>query len=249
MIKKCNIAIIILFFCHGIVFSRTGYLRVDCPVPGLKVMVNDSTVGITPLGIIQLKNGNYRLTVQNPRRGVWRNDDWQQQIKIAPNDTLAVTPRFPKHRILRSQPFSAQVFCNGDLLGTTPLLLDLSTINCQTLILKKDNYKPLHLRLNELTTSSVTLQPLHVKSAPEPEIRRQKILSYTLLALTISSGFASVYLKNQADQKYEQYLTAGDITTMNKYFNEARNYDKLSGIAFGMFEINFVLLFYSLMIR
>lgn len=253
---EITIIFVVAILLNNLLFSQEGFLKIECRQSGLIVTLNDSIIGTTPTAILKIKSDTYQVSVLNPHRGIWKQNDWTQQIQILPGDTTVVNPIFVRQLIIRSKPFDAQVFIENQFVGNTPLYLDLPLSKNGMLLIKKECYKPLLVNPATIASSSllVTLEPyndLHRsltlnKKLKEKKFNRNKKLTYSSLALTISSGFIAAYLKNQAELKYEQYLTAGNLQDMNRYYNDSKRLDKFSSISLGIFEASFLLSFYFL---
>ena len=142
------------------------------------------------------------------------------------------------------------------MLGDTPLYIDKLELNNIPLTIKKEHYKPL-----QINPTSIELSSIYVKLEPTIDLKkidgikinqkkrnvhRNKILTYSLLALTIGSGFTATYLKYQANLKYDLYLAAGNPQDMNRYFSESKKLDKYYSISLVLFEVSFGLSLYFL---
>ena len=250
------IILLILFCCNPLLFSQDGFLKIDCSEVGLTITVNDSIIGTTPSAIFKLNCGAYELSVANPQKGMWKHDDWLQQIQIYHEDTTVVKPIFQQALTIRSTPFNAQVLLDNQPIGNTPLYFNLPSSKNGILIIKKKFYKPYQVNLldHNISTINVTLEAnsklaglFHKIQYPKKtKFQRKKKLIYSLLAFSTCSGFVAAYLKNQAELRYDQYLTAGNLEDMNRYYNDTKRLDKISSISFGIFEVSFVLSFYLL---
>ena len=252
---KIIVILFIIFWKDNLLFSQVGCLNIISPDSGLIVSLNDSIIGTTPLNFIKVDSGSHKLSISNPQKGMWKYDDWEQQIQIYIGDTINIKPTFKQNFIIRSNPFDAQVFINDRYYGNTPLYLDFFPSN-EILKIKKECYKPYSINLVHITSSSlnITLEPneaLHrtfqnEQFKKERRLQRNKKLTYSFLAFTVCSGLATAYFKNQAELKYNQYLTAGNLKDMNRYYNDTKKLDKISAISFTLFEASFALSFYFL---
>lgn len=57
-----------------------------------------------------------------------------------------------------------------------------------------------------------------------------------LLAGVVILGGTAAYLKIEADKKYDNYISSGE----ERFLEETRKYDLLSGISFGLLQLNFI---------
>lgn len=253
---KISLPLLILILSQNPSFSQYGFLKITCSIPELTVVANDSLLGYTPLPILTLKAGSYLLFITNPKRKLWLHEDWIRQIQIHAEDTTSVEPLFNTPIHIRSIPFDAEVYLDEFYLGKTPLFFDLSKLDGELIKIKKDRYKThtIPLRSIESLSSQVKLLPyIEQKQANIQRLseysnkqRQFQKMTYSLMALTICSGFATAYLKNQAELEYDRYLMAGNVQEMNRRFNNAKRFDKLSSISLGIFEASFASAFYFL---
>lgn len=249
-------AYLLLFWVVPALFCQTGFLKIDVEQTDLTVTLNDSLLGVTPLPILELKSGIYEFAISNPYKGLWKHDDWIQKIEIHPADTTVIKPTFKRSLILMTNPFDAQVFFNNQHLGNTPQYFDLPDDKKGQLLILKESYKPFVINLDTVTASTLKIdltRNIELQRSlafntinKEMKIQRHKKLTYSLMALTIASGFASVYLKNQAEKNYNQYLRAGNLKDMNRYYRNAKNFDKYSSVSLGVFEVSFAFSMYLL---
>lgn len=65
-----------------------------------------------------------------------------------------------------------------------------------------------------------------------------------LLAGVAAFGGAAAYLKIEADKRYNEYQKTGE----KRFLNETRRYDVLSGISFGLLQLNFLYMVLSFLI-
>ena len=81
--------------------------------------------------------------------------------------------------------------------------------------------------------------------------RKDPLVAAIVILYVLIPGWALVRLwfrwKDQADEKYQQYLVAGSLSEMNKYYNEAKKYDRYTYISAGVLQGFFALSFYFLM--
>ena len=237
-------------------YEHKGYLKIETSRTGIEIHLDQERLGFTPLPVLELEPGNYELTALHPNRYVWGNLDWQQRIQITPDDTLIIKPDFSKILSLRSSPFGADVFVNSQFLGKTPLNLIVSNHENGIVKLKKEGFLDYSISLDEITTNFLNIALIEKKSDfnlitvdwnHQRDIKkRYRRLTYGLWGLSILTGLTTVYFKDQADQKYEQYLRAGSLQDMNKYFQDSKNYDKYANISAGVLQGCFLLSFYFL---
>jgi len=241
-----------LIFLFGNIHSahtQYGYLTVTTPHIGLEVAIDDSAVGNTPISLLKLKAGNHKVAVSNPQKGLWDYDDWTEQIQITDGDTVTVSPKFKSKLIIRSTPFDANVLLNNQYLGTTPLFMDLPTDKTGLLEINKAHYQPYQIEVHDVTASTidVKLEPIRdvhnsfqkMKLNRERTLKRNKTVMYSLMAVSVCSGFATAYFKNKAEEKYDLYLKAGTPGEMNRYYSDTQKLDNIYSVSFATFEVSF----------
>jgi hypothetical protein len=75
----------------------------------------------------------------------------------------------------------------------------------------------------------------------DPRKRRDARLSWVFLGTTLLAGGASLCLKGEADERYDRYLRAGSPAAMNRYYDQACRLDRYAAVAYGTFQISFLL--------
>lgn len=232
-----------------------GYLKINYDSSGIEIRLDNKPVGLTPLPIITLPAGTYQVSARHPNAYIWGNFDWQDSIKISSRDTSIIQPDFNRTVYVKTNPFDAQVFLDNELAGETPLPLSINSHN-SFLLLKKAGYKDSLIAIRQVTGGylnvtltengdTLGLENIKIIKMRKSE-KRYKQGAYSLWGLSILAGLTTVYLKDQADRKYEQYLTAGSHREMNKYYRDAKKYDRYSYISMGILQGCFVLSFYFL---
>ncbi|MDZ7337232.1 MAG: hypothetical protein ONB30_01690 [candidate division KSB1 bacterium] len=81
---------------------------------------------------------------------------------------------------------------------------------------------------------------IRVRKRVVPHKKRDATLSWVFLGTAVTSGAASMYFKNTADERYESYLRASSPKEMNRYYDEACRFDRYAAIAYGGFQVSFV---------
>lgn len=235
--------------------QEVSYLKVETDSTGIVILCDGKILGPTPLPVVNLVAGEHQIVALNPKRFLWGNPDWSRQLTFPPAETLVVAPRFQKQVFIQTEPFGADVYINDEWHGTTPLIMLLDGINRQQLMFKKDGYETQLLQFDPVQSNYVKLQlirknayfeKINAKSSQRTAQLRHRRLTYGLWGLSIVTGLATVYFKDQADEKYRRYLQAGSFKEMSSYFNDARRFDRYSNISLGAVQGCFVLSFYFL---
>ena len=134
-----------------------------------------------------------------------------------------------------SRPQNAGILQNDSLVGYTPLFVN--GLNVNSIKFKKDGL---------LTDADFKM----LKSGKIPEINFKPVtvsenftdsdLFKILVGTTAVLGATAAYFKLRADNKYDDYL----INKNNSTLDEVDRLDLISGIAFGLLQINFGYLVY-----
>ncbi|HEX9972468.1 MAG TPA: PEGA domain-containing protein [bacterium] len=232
-----------------------GYVKIETDSAGIEILIDAKLVGMTPLPVIALQPGNHQVAALHPQRYLWGNLDWLQNVQTLPGDTVIVRPTFKILFSIQSQPFGAEVYLNNVLQGTTPLTIAIESKDSSSVILKKEGYNDQFLDLNQFQTNHLQVplvrnnQLFDFKQVEKNEHKKQsryRKLTYGMWGLSVLTGLATVYFKDQADEKYQHYLVAGSLRDMNKLFNDAKRFDQYSNISLGAVQGCFVLSFYFL---
>ena len=256
---KLIIIIFILVFYVFQVFSQSqqsfGYLKINYDSTGIEILLNNKPLGCTPLPIILLKPGIYKISALHPNPYLWGTFDWQDSIKIVSNDTLTIQPEFNKILHIITDPFDADIFLNNEYKGKSPAVISIYSQDSAQLVVKRAGYKDYVIDLKQVKNNSINVNlarnhdfsGLKNFKKQRKSKNRYKTLAYSFWGLSILSGLSTVYLKDQADEKYNQYLAAGSLKEMNNYYHDAKKYDRYTYISMGIMQGCFVLSFYFLM--
>ena len=241
----------------GQTHETNGYLKIQTDSNRIEIRLNNKSIGYTPLPIIALKPGDYNISAIHPSPYRWGNIDWQDSIHVIANDTILTQPEFKTLFSIRSNPFGAAIFLNDEFKGNTPLSILLNSHKNFQLLVKKHGFKDYLIDLKQTKNNFLNLNLVQNKGQlvlnkfEQQKHRKAKhcyrLMTYSLWGLSILTGLSTVYLKDQADEKYKQYLVAGSLSEMNKYFNEAKKYDRYTYVTLGVLQGFFVLSFYFLM--
>ncbi len=235
--------------------QELSYLKVTTDSAGILILCDGKMLGATPLPVISLLAGEHQIVALNPKRFAWGNPDWSRQLNFPPAETLIVAPRFLRQVFIQTEPYGAEVYANEAWQGTTPLILLLDDTTAYQIMVKKNGYETQFLQFDPSRTNTLKLQltkrsfdaaQTRFKSVKQTAQIRQRRLTYGLWGLSILAGLATVYFKDQADEKYQRYLQAGSLKDMNRYFNDAKRFDCYSNISLGSVQGCFVLSFYFL---
>jgi hypothetical protein len=239
--------------------AHQAFISIASRYAGLPVFVDGAEVGLTPLQNWPLTPGKHEIAVKRARPESWLDFDWVETCSLSAGDTLNFTAHFQKGYSINSTPFGAEVYVDGVLQGTTPLVLRLPEDEIATVELRKAGYQTQQLQIGKLNEGlaetrlyAVTLKPekdLTMRREVEASRRRfyltrNRRISLAAAGLSLASGVAAILLKEKADHFYDQYLTASLPAQREKFYQRTEDYDRYSGIATAVFEASFAVSFY-----
>ncbi len=96
-------------------------------------------------------------------------------------------------------------------------------------------------RLLPLAHGDSVRRMIAVRPRVAPRKKREAKISWACLGAAVLCGGASMYCKSEADGHYERYLRAGSPEKMNHYYDQARRFDRYAAVAYGGFQVSFVL--------
>lgn len=100
-----------------------GTLVINCPIEGAEVLVDEESVGFTPLEPVELEPGSHTLRV---RRGGYTEFASVIEIRAGETETVSVDMlALAMVLTVRSTPDSANVFVDGTFRGPAPIEIEL----------------------------------------------------------------------------------------------------------------------------
>lgn len=264
---KCTAAILLLSFTLSAAFpfeiaaaaqekpvqEASGYLMLITRHVGLQIKIDNRPVGVTSGGVFKLKEGLHKVHIEHPDHTNWFEEDWVADVQILANDTLRVPVIFKRSYSINSQPYGAAVSLDGAAMGETPIFFKLAEDEIKQVTLSKAGFRDTTFTIGqseqrffniELTAAKMPIT-LSLESASKDKIgSRSKVILYSTAALALVSGGVALYFRNRGNDRYDSYLKTGDPRLMEKYYNDARRFDRLAAVSFGVFQISFVASFY-----
>ncbi|MCI0696819.1 PEGA domain-containing protein [candidate division KSB1 bacterium] len=251
----CNLA-----FARQTELPRYAVISVEAPQLGLPVLIDGKEVGFTPLHHWPLPPGKHEIAVKRSSPESWLDFDWTETCSLQAGDTLNLVARFSKGYSLNSTPFGAEVYVNGILQGTTPLVLRLPEGEVANVEIRKIGYQSAQLQVGKTSETGqleTRLYAVTLKAEKEIALIREveqsrrrfhtsknRRIAWAAAGVSLASGVAAILLKDKADHFYQQYLTAGRPAARESAYQRAVDYDRYSGIATGVFEASFAVSFY-----
>lgn len=235
-----------------------GYLTLQTEHRGLEVRVDGNRVGHTPVRELALAPGPHEVGVENPYRSNWFDRPWTAEVVVTAGDTAVVDVVFEKSYSVNSQPFGAAVHFEQELLGETPLFFSLAEDSTGTVRLSREGYvdtsfvigdsKRRYFNIALVPEQPVTPPEVAADIAPEKQ-KRSKLPIYLAVGVSAAAGGLALYFRQKGNERYDQYLSTGDPQRMEAYLSDAKRFDRLAAISFGVFQVSFVFSFYALIKR
>ncbi len=234
--------------------STAAVISVTSSEAGLAVFINGKPVGVTPLENLLIPPGEYEIVVRPSRPESWLDADWVQKFKLAAGDSLNVQARLKRGYLINSQPYGAEAFVNDAPQGTTPVVVYVAEDSTVDVQLRLAGYQGFVATIGGGSPRlwNVRLQEDEIQSQEqqlqnsEKNVKRRRFRKLAILSAGVSaaSGVTAILLKRRADNYYEDYLSSGDITELNAFYDKSSEYDEYAGAAFAVFQASFALSFY-----
>jgi len=241
LLKRINfLLLIIIASCFGQNNEPTGKLSVNLVQNGI-VYIDSDLIADSSFSDLSLKPGDYTLLVFNSDTRKWTQRGYEKKISIAEGENLQLTIDFNDYYYVNSTPYNAEIYQNDKHLGTTPAYIENPMIGETNKIeLLKDGFNSKEIFLSpdkhnyftKLMESSNNTTPQIAK----PVLNNSQASWYRegLVALSLISSWGAFYLKREADQRYNKYMSTGNPALMDKYFNDSRRFDSYSEISLGV---------------
>jgi hypothetical protein len=224
--------------------STHATLRVETVPPGLTVFVDGREAGRSPVTTsLPARTVRVRAVPADPR--VFSLGPTEKWVSLTPGGTSTVTLDLRPPFTLQSVPSPASVFLGSlesgaadSLLGTTPIPLLPSLLEPALVRLSSAAYADTTIRGDSLIAraagGSVRIDLRRVapfgseKSARSAPIYRRSWFPWSLIGLGAALSIASVFLHQEADDWYDQYLESSDPQEISESYDQAAHYDDLA---------------------
>lgn len=234
--------------------TATAVVSITTKEPGLPVFVDGTQVGFTPLKHFSISAGRHEIGIRHVQSESWLDTDWAEIYDLTVGDTLDIHPVFKRGHMINSQPFGADVFVDNIHHGTTPLVVYVREGKQNEVELRLKGYESFVATIDsssERLWQVTLLEDRNYLPAQEAEMNERQSrrshfrkLATTAGSVSAASGITAILLKRQADNFYQDYLSASDPQEINSFFNKTGQYDEYAGTAFIVFQISFGLSFY-----
>lgn len=232
-------------------------LRVETIPPGLEVLIDGRSVGMSPAGplILPAKHVRVQVVTGDPRRFDTVRD--AADVTLRPGAAVTLTLDVRPSVLLRTEPEPASVSLTArdagapdSLLGETPISIPPALLGIASLRFWRESYADTIIPGAAFVDASGV--PLRVtlrrsNAGPEPAVRAARLplrhrrwFQWTLVgAGTLLSG-AAVYFHHKGDDWYEQYLASSDVDEIPELYDRAVRCDRLAAISLGVGQVTLI---------
>ena len=231
-----------------------GYLMLETKHQGLEVRIDGRFIGITPLGYVVLPPGLHKVRISPPVPGNWLDGGWLENVRISPADTLRVPVVFVTSYSIKSTPYEAKVLLDSDEIGQTPIFFKLFENERKYVTLSKQGFADttFAVGLAERRFFDIKLKrrmedPEISEAAKSDKLRngsRSKLRLYAASGLALVSGALALYFREKGNDRFDRYRSTGEPGAADRFFADAKRYDRFAAAAFGIFQVSFVASFY-----
>lgn len=234
--------------------DEDGYLMLETKHEGLEVKIDGRFIGITPLGYIALPPGLHKVRISPPLPGNWLDAGWLENVRVSPADTLRVPVVFETSYSIRSTPYAAKVLLDTDEIGQTPIFFKLFENERKYVTLLKHGFADttfavglaekrffdikLKRRVEDIEISRAAINDKLRNSS------QSKLRLYAAGGLALVSGALALYFRGKGNGRYDRYRSTGEPGAADRFFADAKRYDRFAAAAFGVFQVSFVASFY-----
>jgi hypothetical protein len=230
--------------------SKTGILTIQRADSTLNIFIDGKFVGYSTTQKHPISSGKHEIQLTPSDQSVWRVGDWKKEFKIATGESLTIKIPEIKYLYINSVPFDAVVTLNDSISGKTPLFITVTDSAHDVLRIQKSGYLDYWMEVKAIKTNYLNVKLEKDKQVEETTSQevlnlknkrtQKKLITYSLIGLTLISGISTIYLREEADQYYDKYLTAGQPAEMDHLYAETQKYDQYTAIAYGTFQLGFV---------
>lgn len=215
--------------------SCLAEVTIECDVPNVILSFNGNEFEQSNQFILQLKKGMYKIILME------NSDRFNAKTII---DTIYVDDCdkkyfkyiFNEEVFLDSKPQDAKIISGDSLLGYTPLFInkDFSSI-----LISKDGFEPFSISSGQLKKNNTFDLKFIGKSKQESFF--ESLQFKIIIGAAALLGGVTAYYKLLADDNFDDYKFTGNQESLDL----TKKYDLISGISFGLLQINFGYLLYN----
>lgn len=210
-------------------------VTIECDIPNVILSVNGNEFEQSNQFILQLEKGIYKIILtENSDRldaktiidNIFVDDCSDKYFKYFFNEEV----------FLDSKPQDAKIISGDSLLGYTPLFLPK---NFSSITISKEGFEQLTISSNELKKNNSF--DLKFIGESKEENFFESFQFKIILGAAAVLGAVTAYYKLLADDKFDDYKFTGNAASLDL----TRKYDLISGISFGLLQIDFGYLLYN----
>ncbi len=209
-------------------------LIIESDIEYVEIFINNISVGIGSTFSIELKIGDYVVTV-NENSDRWDARSFTDTLHITDCNEIKLNYNFRSEVLLNTKPQNVSVFKKDSLIGFTPLFIPA---DLEKVYLQKPGYLAKEVLPDEIYSSQkITLDYIG-------EEKKESFFEGTLFKVLVGSavllGASTAYFKLEADKKFDEYIITGD----RKILDQTNRFDVISGVTFVAMQINFGFIIY-----
>lgn len=216
--------------------SCESMITIECDIPNVILSFDGNEFEQSNQFLFKLKKGIYIITLME-------NSDRLNAKTII--DTIFVDDCdekdfkyfFSEEVYLDTKPQDAKIISGDSLLGYTPLFVNK---NLPSFLISKDGFEPLSIDSNQLTENNII--DLNFIGSTKKESFFETLQFKIILGAVAVLGGVTAYYKLKADDNFDDYKFTGNQASLDL----TKKYDFISGITFGLLQINFGYLLYNI---
>ena len=228
--------------------SQNGWLQLKTDGLIHNIWIDSVQVSMNLNGLFQLPAGEHFIRISGVGLINYFQRDATATVQVLPADTIELEIVLPRYNMIYSEPYPAEVWVDGKMLGCTPFLLSINPSAQCSITLKKSGYQDSTISEMGDETSAIWI---HLRKdlgdfrrqndlllLKNKQRKHQAELTIFSFGLTLASGSAAYLFKTEANRSYERYQRAGNLEKIDHYYNLTQRYDQLAAGSYLFFEVN-----------
>jgi len=225
----------------------SAMIQIKCNRDNVRVLVDSTFVGITPLQPFNISHGKHSISFIPPENNIWLNNIICKTIIVSSTDSIKMDVTFPSVYYINTEPYGAFVKMNDSIVGTTPLRMETNGEK-NVIQLVKDGYSDVIIPLP--SGGGVINHRMELLNDKIKKISSHKLVGdeknylphYIAIGTAVAAGSAAAYFKIKADKYYKEYNRTADRIMLKKM----ERLDFAAGISLGVSEISLIIVSYLL---
>lgn len=237
LIKIKIILFLVVSFSVAQETNNTGNLSILLNGPGF-IYINSELISDQSILHMPLKSGEYNISVSSSTSRKWNDRGYEKQIYIYPNQNIELNIKNTNLYYVNSYPFGSNVVFNNKVIATTPAYIDISDLDLtENLEIKKEGFYKKNFAINKSKNEYfLKLKPLAnnndlIVASSGLDNAQASWYKEGFVLVSVLSSWAAFYFKREADKNYSRYLSEGNSSKMNKYFDNTKRFDTYSDIS------------------